>query len=169
MLFAMAKRGASTRRNRRADKAASATATALYALVIEAVRRNPRTMSMTSLSTLSTLERTGPRRITDLAVVEGVTQPSMTALVRVLERDGLVARRGDPGDGRVALVTVTTAGSELVRSRRRAGAESFAQLIDKLSHEDSSTLAAAIPALERLRALGEGSSGSSAPLGEISR
>ena len=110
---------------------------------------------MTSLSTLSTLERTGPRRITDLAAVEGVTQPSMTALVRVLERDGLVARRGDPGDGRVALMAVTKAGSDLVRARRRAGAEAFAKLIEKLSEEDAATLVAAIPALERLRTLGE--------------
>jgi DNA-binding MarR family transcriptional regulator len=126
-------------------------------------------MSMTSLSTLSTLERTGPRRITDLAAVEGVTQPSMTALVRVLERDGMVERRGDPTDGRVALVAVTKEGSDLVLARRRAGAGAFAQVIDKLSDEDAATLAAAIPALERLRALGEGSSRSSRPQGEIAR
>jgi DNA-binding MarR family transcriptional regulator len=151
----MAKRGPSTGRKRRGDKGSAVTGTALYALVVEAVRRNPRTMSMTSLSTLATLERTGPRRITDLAAVEGVTQPSMTALVRVLERDGLVARRSDPGDGRVALMAVTKAGSDLVRARRRAGAEAFAMLIDELSEEDAATLATAIPALERLRVLGE--------------
>jgi DNA-binding MarR family transcriptional regulator len=162
MLFGMTKRGASAGRNRRAGKG-TAAGTALYALIIEAVRRNPRTMSMTSLSTLANLERTGPRRITDLAVVEGVTQPAMTALVRVLERDGLVARRGDPGDGRVALMAVTKAGSDLVRTRRRAGAEAFAQLIDKLSDEDAAMLAAAIPALERLRTLGEVPSQSSGP------
>ena len=102
-------------RDYRAERGA-ATGTALYALVIEAVRRTPRTMSMTSLSTLSTLDWAGPRRITELAVVEGVTQPSMTALVKVLERDGMVERRADPKDRRVALVAVTKAGSELVRS-----------------------------------------------------
>ena len=165
----MTKQGVSTERHRRADKGTAATGTALYALVIEAVRRNPRTMSMTSLSTLATLERTGPRRITDLAAVEGVTQPAMTALVRVLERDGLVARRGDPGDGRVALIAVTKAGSDLVRARRRAGTEAFTQLIDKLSDDDAATLAAAIPALERLRALGEGSSRSSGFQAEIAQ
>jgi DNA-binding MarR family transcriptional regulator len=114
-------------------------------------------MSLTSLSTLSTLDRTGPRRITDLAVVEGVTQPSMTALVKVLEHDGLVERRADPSDGRVALVALTEAGLELIRARRQSGAEAFAQLIDKLPAEESAALAAAIPALEHLRALGEGS------------
>lgn len=93
----------------------------------------------------------------------------MTALVRVLERDGMVERRGDPTDGRVALVAVTKAGSDFVCARRRAGAEAFAQLIDKLSDEDAATLAAAIPALERLRALGEGPSRSSRAQGEIAQ
>ena len=164
----MTKQSAAKGRKRRADKGSAATGTALYALVVEAVRRNPRTMSMTSLSTLSTLERTGPRRITDLAAVEGVTQPSMTALVRVLERDGLVARRGDPGDGRVALMAVTKAGSDLVRARRRSGAEAFTRLIDRLSEEDAATLAAAIPALERLRTLGEATR-SSGPSEEVAQ
>src|SRR3984957_2024929 len=118
----MTKQGASMPPNQRAEQRA-ATGIALYALVIEAVRRNPRTMSLTSLSTLSTLDRTGPRRITELAVVEGVTQPSMTTLIRVLEHDGMVERRGDPSDRRVALVAVTKTGSDFVRSRRRAGAE----------------------------------------------
>jgi DNA-binding MarR family transcriptional regulator len=162
----MTKQGASMPPNQRAEQRA-ATGIALYALVIEAVRRIPRTMSLTSLSTLSTLERTGPRRITDLAVIEGVTQPSMTTLVKVLERDGMVERRTDPNDGRVALVAVTKAGSDLVRARRRAGAEAFAQLIDKLSDEDAATLEAAIPALERLRKLGEGSSRDPRPQREI--
>jgi DNA-binding MarR family transcriptional regulator len=115
------------------------------------------------------LERTGSRRITDLAAIEEVTQPSMTALVRVLERDGMVERRGDPSDGRVALVAVTKAGSDFVRARRRTGAEGFAQLIDNLSDEDAATLAAAIPALEHLRALGEGSSRASGPQGETAQ
>jgi DNA-binding MarR family transcriptional regulator len=145
MLFGMTRQGA------------SAAGRALYALVIEAVRRVPRTMSLTSLSTLSTLDRTGPRRITDLAVVEGVTQPSMTALVKALEHDGLVERRADPSDGRVTLVALTEAGLELIRARRKSGAEAFAQLIDKLPAQESEALAAAIPALEHLRALGEGS------------
>jgi DNA-binding MarR family transcriptional regulator len=152
----------------RAEQGA-ATGIALYALVIEAVRRIPRTMSLTSLSTLSTLDRTGPRRITDLAVIEGVTQPSMTALVQILERDGMVERRADTSDGRVALVAVTTAGSEFVRVRRRASSEAFGQLIDKLSEEDAATLAAAIPALERLRALSEGSFRALGPQGEVAQ
>src|SRR5271163_2788951 len=117
MLLSMSRQDTSRRRDRRAGRAAAGAA--LYGLVSGAVRRIPRELSLTSASTLATLERTGPRRITDLAVIEGVTQPSMTTLVKVLERDGMVERRGDPGDGRVALVAVTEAGSELVRARWR--------------------------------------------------
>ena len=51
---------------------------------------------------LATLEGTGPRRLTDLAVNEGVTQPSMTAVVTQLEDLGFAERRRDPGDGRVS-------------------------------------------------------------------
>ena len=155
-------------RNQR-TKQAAATGAALYALAVQAVRQVPRTMSMTSLSTLSTLDETGPRRITDLAIIQGVTQPSMTTLVKVLERDGMVERRGDPSDGRVALVALTDAGSKFVRGRRRSNAEAFAQLIDKLSDEDAATLAAAIPALEHLQALSKGSSRAQGPLGDMSR
>src|SRR5580700_11989256 len=82
-------------------------AEALYRLVSTAVQQQPREISLTSASTLATVDRTGPRRITDLAAIEGVAQPSMTALVNVLERAGLVERGQDPGDQRVVLVALT--------------------------------------------------------------
>src|SRR5580658_1551047 len=111
---------------RRKDRAESRTlGRALYGLMAVAVRSQPRDMSLTSLSTLATLELTGPRRITDLARCEGVTQPSMTALVTTLERSGLVKRRGDPSDGRVALVALTSEGTDYVQARRQAGVEVF--------------------------------------------
>jgi DNA-binding MarR family transcriptional regulator len=125
-------------------------AEALYRLVSVAVQQQPREISLTSASTLATVERTGPRRITDLAAIEGVAQPSMTALVTVLERAGLVERGQDPRDQRVVLVALTAAGTDYLRSRRRAGAEAFAQLIEKLPPEETATLLAAAPALQHL-------------------
>ena len=133
------------------DRAAAGDA--LYGLVSAAVRRGPREMSLTSLSTLATLDRTGPRRVTDLAFIERVAQPSMTALVSTLEQSGLVERRDDPADKRVALVALTPAGAELLRSRRRSGAEALEQLIDKLPADEAAALVAAIPALRHLREL----------------
>jgi DNA-binding MarR family transcriptional regulator len=153
MLFPMSRQDAPRQRSRREDRSTAAAGSALYGLIVEAVKQIPRDLSLTSASTLATLEGTGPRRITDLAVIEGVTQPAMTVLVKVLECSGLVERRGDPTDKRVALVAVTKTGAAYVRSRRRAGADAFVQLIDKLPDDEVAALRAAIPALEHLRTL----------------
>lgn len=117
------------------------------------MRRAPRELTITSAATLATLDRTGPRRITDLAAIEGVTQPAMTVLVRVMEESGLVERRGDPSDKRVTLVWLTEAGASYVRARRHSGVEAFARLIDKLTDDEIEALTAALPALEHLAAL----------------
>jgi DNA-binding MarR family transcriptional regulator len=126
---------------------------ALYGLVTLAVKYGPRQISLTSASTLSTLDRTGARRLTDLAVIEGVSQPSMSVLVTGLEQAGLAERRPDPADKRVVLVALTAAGAEYIRARRRAGAGTFADLIDKLPADQAAALLAAVPAMNRLREL----------------
>ena len=141
------------RRDRRAARASTAIGSALYGLATRAVRRAPRDLTITSAATLATLDRTGPRRITDLAAIEGVTQPAMTVLVRVMEESGLVERRGDPSDKRVTMVWLTEAGVSYVRARRRAGVQAFARLIDQLSDDEVGTLTAALPALRHLAAL----------------
>lgn len=133
---------------RRADPAG-----ALYGLLGAVVRGAPRDIGLTSGFTLSTLELTGPRRITDLAVIQGVTQPSMTVLVTALERSGFVERRRDPTDKRVTLVAMTPAGSEYLRARRESGTQAIAQLISKLPPDEAATLSAAVPALTHLRDL----------------
>lgn len=61
--------------------AADHTASAVYGLLASFIRLTPRDMSLTSLAAFATLERTGPRRITDLSASEGVAQPSVTSLV----------------------------------------------------------------------------------------
>ena len=123
---------------------------ALYALGAAVVRRRTRPLGLTALSTLATLERTGPRRVTDLAVAEEVSQPSMTSVVTQLERLGLAERRRDRGDARVVLVAITRAGRQHLRESRRAGAAALTELIDKLDERDAADLSAALPALRRL-------------------
>jgi DNA-binding MarR family transcriptional regulator len=123
---------------------------ALYALATGVIRRRSRTLSLTALSTLATLDRTGPRRLTELAVVEEITQPSMTSLVTQLEQLGLAERRRDRLDARVVLVAITRAGRQLLRKRRRAGAEALTELVDKLDPQQAAELNAALPALLRL-------------------
>jgi DNA-binding MarR family transcriptional regulator len=111
-------------------------------------------ISLTAAGTLSRLHRSGPARLTSLAADEGVTQPSMTQLVQRMERQGLITRVADPGDGRVVLVAITEAGRELVRQRRRARIEHLSALLSQLAPADEAALTgaatAALPALQRL-------------------
>lgn len=63
------------------------------------------------------------RRITELAELEGLAQPTMTLLVKRLEDRGWLARDRQVADGRVVLVSLTEAGwsaLEEFRSRYRA-------------------------------------------------
>ncbi len=149
----MGRQDGTRRRDRRPDRASTAIGSVLYGLATRAVRRVPRDLTLTSAATLATLDRTGPRRITDLSASEGVTQPAMTVLVRVMEESGLVERGGDPSDKRVTLVRLTEAGASYVRARRRAGVQAFTRLIDKLTDDEVDALTAALPALEHLAAL----------------
>jgi DNA-binding MarR family transcriptional regulator len=125
----------------------------LFALAGVAIRRRDRSLGLTAASTLVTLERTGPRRLTDLAVSEEVTQPSMTVLVTQLEGLGLVERRRDPADARVVLVAITEAGRQRLRALRRSGAAALTVLIGKLDKPEAEALDAALPALLRLTEL----------------
>src|ERR1700742_463649 len=90
-------------------------------------------ISLTAAATLATLERSGPSRLTSLAVKEGVTQPAMTQLIVRLQDSGLVDRAADPSDGRVVQVHVTDEGRALLARRRAARAERLAVILDQLS------------------------------------
>jgi DNA-binding MarR family transcriptional regulator len=107
-------------------------------------------LSLTAGSTLARLERGGPRRLTELAGLEGVTQPAMTQLVSRLERDGLASRVSDPVDGRVVLVRITEVGLALLGRRRAARAEILTELLGRLSQTDRDKIIASLPAFDRL-------------------
>jgi DNA-binding MarR family transcriptional regulator len=142
-------------RNVAQDDKLTRAADALTRLTVLAVRRTTRKISLTAASTLATLERSGPRRITDLAVIEGITQPSMTALISTLERWALVERQPDVADQRVVLASPTEEGRRYVLARRAETAQAFGCLIELLPSEEKALLLAAVPALELLRTLDE--------------
>ena len=128
-----------------------ATAAALDAFAAWAIRSTAgRDLSLTTASTLATLDRDGPQRLSDLAVREGVTQPSMTALVTRLERDGLATRGADPSDGRAVVVTLTDAGRDVLVDRRTRRASRLAALLEHLDPDDLAAIDAAAGALSRL-------------------
>lgn len=130
-------------------------AESMFSLLAVALRHDEREISLTAASTLATLDRTGPRRISELAATEGIAQPSMTVLVTGLAQAGLVERRPDPSDGRAVLVSLTEEGRASRRRRRRAGAERLVRLIEKLPAGEQQALLAAGAALAHLSELGE--------------
>jgi DNA-binding MarR family transcriptional regulator len=107
-------------------------------------------LSLTAVATLSTLERSGPHRLTWLAASEGVTQPGMTQLISRLQDAGLVDRIADPEDGRAVQVTITALGVTTLAARRAARAQQLAGLLNQLTPEQRSALAAALPAIDAL-------------------
>ncbi|MFZ0216901.1 MAG: MarR family transcriptional regulator [Candidatus Dormiibacterota bacterium] len=107
-------------------------------------------LSLTAGATLAELTRSGPQRITELAVRMHVAQPSMTELVGRLQRDGLVRRTRGADDGRVVLVAVTPLGERTMDERRQSRARRVAGLLGQLEARDLDALGQSLPALDRL-------------------
>jgi DNA-binding MarR family transcriptional regulator len=107
-------------------------------------------VSLARARTLATLHRDGPRRLTDLALLEQVAQPTMSALINRLEVDGLISRGGDARDGRTVVVSITDAGRECLGRLIERRSRSLERSLDQLPDEDRNAIAAALPALRGL-------------------
>lgn len=68
-------------------------------------------------------------RLGDLARELGLDTSTVSRHVKALEGAGLVARSGDPGDGRVAHLELTAVGTEALGRLRRARHRYFAELL----------------------------------------
>ena len=112
-------------------------------------------ISASQLSALSTIDRSGPMTLGDLAAAEQVQPPSMTRIVSRLEEAGLVDRQACEHDRRVARVRVTTAGRQLLqRSRTRKDAY-LARRLQTLEPADRALMGEAVAVLEQLLERGE--------------
>lgn len=107
-------------------------------------------LSATAAATLSSLDRRGPARLTELAVQEGVSQPAMTQLITRLQDAGLAARAADPEDGRVVRVHITDTGRAELRRRRAVRTTRLAALLERLSPAEQEAVTAALPAFAAL-------------------
>jgi DNA-binding MarR family transcriptional regulator len=109
-------------------------------------------LSRTEVSLLSTLSG-GPRRITELAELEGLAQPTMTSLVKQLEQQGLVRRERPSDDGRVVLVHLTDGGAVAREDYLARVRELLGGYLAEIPDEQVDALAAATEALVQLVAL----------------
>jgi DNA-binding MarR family transcriptional regulator len=106
--------------------------------------------SRTAAATLTRLANSGPTRLTELAIAEEVSQPSMSGLAARLVDQGLVTRGSDPQDARVVLLSLTPAGKDVVAQRRVARTRRLAAALSGLTEDDVTRIGAAVPALNRL-------------------
>jgi DNA-binding MarR family transcriptional regulator len=113
------------------------------------VSRSTLGVSRIEVGVLGVLSR-GPRRITELAEAEGVTQPAMTRLVDRLQERGWVTRESDPADGRAVVVRQTAGGQDVVRAISAEYRALVHEEMAALSDEDVETLAQAIEVLDAL-------------------
>ncbi len=104
----------------------------------------------TQWSILTTLGRQGPLTHGELAAVEHVRPPTITAAVDRLEEDGLVARERDDHDRRVTRVVLADAGRDLLAHARRERTAEIERRLRGLTADERDALAAAAPALAHL-------------------
>ena len=106
-------------------------------------RRPDSPVSLSQLSALSTLDKEGPITPGALAIRERVRPPSMTRVIASLAELGFVDRCAHPDDGRQVLVSVSSAGRDLLDVERRASQEWLQQRLAQLQPDERKTLLAA--------------------------
>jgi DNA-binding MarR family transcriptional regulator len=118
-------------------------------------RHSTRELSRTEAGVLSTLSEQR-RRITELAEMEGLAQPTVTVLVGKMEERGLVSRERDTSDGRAVLVDITDEGRAALDSLRAQYREVLGERMASMSPKEvaamraaSETLGALIDALQQ--------------------
>jgi DNA-binding MarR family transcriptional regulator len=118
----------------------------LTRLLVRQVRPD---VSRTEAGVLRTLTD-APRRITELAELEGLAQPTMTLLVQRLEQRGWVKRGRYPDDGRVVLVSLTDAGRTTLEGFRTQVLAALRNHLDAMPDAEIAELEAATETLGSL-------------------
>jgi DNA-binding MarR family transcriptional regulator len=106
-------------------------------------------LSRSEVSLLSTVSG-APRRITELAELEGLAQPTTTLLVKRLEQHGLVTRERQADDGRVVLVKPTDLGIAALEDYRAQASAALGAYLTEMPDHQIQELAAATKTLAQL-------------------
>ncbi len=101
------------------------------------------------LSALSVLVFGGARSLGELADAEHVTAPTMSAIVKRLQEDGLVRRRPHPDDRRALTIEPTAKGTRLMQLARQRRIGALASLFEGLAAHEIEALRSAAEIVER--------------------
>jgi DNA-binding MarR family transcriptional regulator len=94
-------------------------------------------------------------RMGEIAERARLSKQTITTMVRLCERDGLVTRRPDPDDGRAARAQLTPRARAFRPAAERVLAELEAAVADLLGERRAASLRRAVRRLADLEALGE--------------
>jgi DNA-binding MarR family transcriptional regulator len=102
------------------------------------------------LSVLSILVFGGPKTMGALAAAEQVKLPTMSRLVKTLERWGMVHREPDPADRRRTVVRATSTGGTVMRRGRDRRVLALARRMERCTPEEIAVLNRAAELIERV-------------------
>jgi DNA-binding MarR family transcriptional regulator len=108
------------------------------------------TISLAAARLLARLHDNGPTRISDLAVAERCSQPTITNHIKRLEAAELVDRHVDPGDGRAWIIGLTETGEQQLASMRASLGTSLQPYLAAMSRRDRKALREGVEAMRRL-------------------
>jgi DNA-binding MarR family transcriptional regulator len=127
-----------------------AALTAAHALVTEqlgAALTRACGLSINEFQILLRVDR-GPEpgvRLGELCSAVRLTQPSLSRAVTRLERHGWLRRGGAPGDGRGVMITMTSAGREVLARGSAVHTQTISELLlDRLTPDEQELLARAL-------------------------
>jgi DNA-binding MarR family transcriptional regulator len=107
-------------------------------------------ITASQLSALAAVAKHGEVSLGELAAIERIAPPSMTRIAARLEERGLLERRIDVADRRVARVAVSAAGVALLADNRTRRDAFLAARLQEFTADERAVLDKAVPLLERL-------------------
>ena len=110
-------------------------------------------LSLAAARILARLNDNGPTRISELAVAERCSQPTITNHIKRLEASGFVERRADPTDARAWIIQLTPQGQDQLVALRHSLGTGAQPYLAKLSKRDLKALREGVDAMRRLMAV----------------
>jgi DNA-binding MarR family transcriptional regulator len=117
-------------------------------------RRSAGGVTASQYAALVTISKRRELTLGELAAAEGVAPPSMTRIAARLKQAGLVQRRPDPRDRRVALVALSPRGAELLREAFTRRELYLRERLEAMAPDELEVLARAAELMSRLAAEG---------------
>ena len=120
------------------------------AAVVRRVPSEGMEISLAAARVLARIKDNGPCRISDLALQERSSQPTITNHIKRLEAAGLVERTMDPSDARAWLIDLTSLGGQRLLDIRTQLGTNVEPMLEKLNARDRKALRAGLEVMQKL-------------------